>query len=308
MMYFVVGVSLLLGSSASVRADGLQINGPECGMSTHGMIVNGTAAEASQFPWMVYLQMIGTNNGRSACGGSILTKRHILTAAHCTLDPYGQPFKRINAYYGNNDWKRGKSLLVIKIFRHHKYIPTKHANDIAVLQVEKPFQYGNNARPICIPAAPMNIFDTETVVAGWGRLKEGGHTTNHLQYTTVRVLPNELCSVLYFILGYVSDVMYCAYRRGTNSCHGDSGGPLMSRPFGDRYVQVGIVSFAVGCARKYIPTVYTRVETFTPWLRRVVGSFDKAYSSQVSLQLASYTIPQWPSIFPSLRSYAPFFA
>ncbi|KAL3211654.1 hypothetical protein MRX96_008362 [Rhipicephalus microplus] len=136
-----------------VRADGLQINGPECGMSTHGMIVNGTAAEANRFPWMVYLQMIRTNNGRSACGGSILTKRHILTAAHCTLDPYGQPFKRINAYYGNNDWKRGKSLLVIKIFRHHKYTSTKHANDIAVLQVEKPFQYGNNARPDMHPCS-----------------------------------------------------------------------------------------------------------------------------------------------------------
>uniref|UniRef100_A0A224YEP4 Secreted serine protease n=1 Tax=Rhipicephalus zambeziensis TaxID=60191 RepID=A0A224YEP4_9ACAR len=261
------------------------------------MIANGTAAQANQFPWMVYLALVTQDDRGHACAGSILTKRHILTAAHCTLDPSGQPFKRIYAYYGNSDWTRGKNLLVTKIVRHDKYTHGKYVNDIAVLQVEKPFQYGSNARPICIPAAPMNVFDTETMVAGWGTLKEGGQTTNHLQYTTVRVLPNELCSVLYFIMGYVSDVMYCAYRKGTNACHGDSGGPLMSRVVGGRYVQVGIVSYGQGCARTYIPAVYTRLETFTPWLRQVVGSFDKAYSSEVPLQLASYTLPLWPSIF-----------
>ncbi|XP_037524454.2 tryptase [Rhipicephalus sanguineus] len=91
--------------------------------------------------------------------------------------------------------------------------------------------------------------------------------------------------------------MYCAYRKGTDSCQGDSGGPLMSRVVGGRYVQVGIVSFGEGCARTYIPGVYTRVEAFTSWIKQVVGSFDKAYSNEVPLQLASYTVPQWPSIF-----------
>ncbi|KAH7939940.1 hypothetical protein HPB52_019542 [Rhipicephalus sanguineus] len=297
MIYFVVGVTLLLGSSSSVRADGLQINGPECGMPTQGMIVNGTAAKTNQFPWMVFLAMYTSKGSQYNCGGSILTKRHILTAAHCTVTRSGKPFKRIDAYYGNSEWTRGKRLVVTKVIRHPKYSSRNHANDIAVLQVEKPFQYGSNARPICIPAAPMNIFDTETVVAGWGRLKEGGMATTHLQFTTVRVLPNELCSVLYFILGYVGDLMYCAYRKGTNACHGDSGGPLMSRVIGGRYVQVGIVSFGASCEGAYIPAVYARVETYTPWLRQVVGSFDKAYSNEVPLQLASYTVPQWPSIF-----------
>ncbi|KAL1444063.1 hypothetical protein MTO96_045694 [Rhipicephalus appendiculatus] len=255
MIYFVVGVTLLLQISSPVRANGLQINGPECGMPTRGMIVNGTAAQTNQFPWMVYLALVTKDDHGHACAGE---------------HPNQTPHSHRCALHARPIWTT--------IIRHHKYTHGKYANDIAVLQVEKPFQYGSNARPICIPAAPMNVFDTETMVAGWGTVKEGGQTTNHLQYTTVRVLPNELCSVLYFIMGYVSDVMYCAYRKGTNACHGDSGGPLMSRVVGG-------------------PLLYTRLETFTPWLRQVVGSFDKAYSSEVPLQLASYTVPLWPSIF-----------
>uniref|UniRef100_A0A131Z6R5 Secreted serine protease n=1 Tax=Rhipicephalus appendiculatus TaxID=34631 RepID=A0A131Z6R5_RHIAP len=88
--------------------------------------------------------------------------------------------------------------------------------------------------------------------------------------------------------------MYCAYREGTDSCQGDSGGPAISRVHGGRYVQVGIVAHGRGCARKDIPGVYTLVEAFVPWLKQVVGHFNKAYWSEVPPQLAPYTIPQAP--------------
>ncbi|KAL1483552.1 hypothetical protein MTO96_033108 [Rhipicephalus appendiculatus] len=295
MIYFVVVVSLLLGSSTSVLAARVQINEPGCGMPTRGMIVNGTIVEKNQFPWMVFLKL-HTPDGEASCGGSILTKRHILTAAHCTHDG-DVDLEKIEAFYGSNDKNRGKRLMVTKITRHPKYNPVTYPDDIAVLEVEKPFEYGSNARPICIPAAPMDIFDTEAITAGWGHLQEGGDSSDTLRYTTLRILPNELCSVLFFIKGYVSDSMLCAYRKGTDTCQGDSGGPLMSQVDGGRYVQVGVVSFGEGCARKYIPGVYMRVEAYIPWLMKVVGSFDKAYSSKVPLQLTSYDVPQWPYIF-----------
>ncbi|KAL1478061.1 hypothetical protein MTO96_035259 [Rhipicephalus appendiculatus] len=78
---------------------------------------------------------------------------------------------------------------------------------------------------------------------------------------------------------------------------GDTGGPLMSPNVGGRYVQVGIISSGLGCARKYIPRVHTRVEAFMPWIKQVVGSLGKAYANEMPLQLASYDVPQWPSIF-----------
>ncbi|KAL1444324.1 hypothetical protein MTO96_045578, partial [Rhipicephalus appendiculatus] len=112
----------------------------------------------------VYLHL-RTLFGAGVCGGSILTKRHILTAGHCLHDGFGLPVIKIRAYYGNNDWRRGKIVNVTKSIRHPKYNKKTGHNDIAILEVAKPFQYGINVRPICIPAAPMNIFDTEAIIA-----------------------------------------------------------------------------------------------------------------------------------------------
>ncbi|KAL1484080.1 hypothetical protein MTO96_012069 [Rhipicephalus appendiculatus] len=295
MIYFVVGVSLLLGSPSSVLAQGLQINGPECGIPTRGMIVNGSFAGPNQFPWMVYLDLLANDGAGYFCAGSILTRRHILTAAHCT-EVEGEPVVKIDAYYGNPDRTRGRMLRVTKMIRHPRYERWTLYSDIAILVVEKPFQYGSNARPLCIPVAPMNILGTETILAGWGRLIEGGNSTKHLQYTTVKVVPNEKCMDQY-LWRYYSDVMYCAYRSGTDSCKGDSGGPAIIRVKGGRYVQVGIVSYGHGCARDEVPGVYARVDVFTPWIKHVVSTSVKAYTSEVPLQPPSYTVLQWPFIF-----------
>ena len=42
-------------------------------------VVNGWPADQGEWPWIAAL----LNNGRQFCGGSLITDRHILTAAHC---------------------------------------------------------------------------------------------------------------------------------------------------------------------------------------------------------------------------------
>lgn len=46
---------------------------------------------------------------------------------------------------------------------------------------------------------------------------------------------------------------------------GDSGGPLVTKQ-GDRWIQAGIVSFTVDCAKSYFPSVYARVSQYNDWI------------------------------------------
>lgn len=51
---------------------------------------------------------------------------------------------------------------------------------------------------------------------------------------------------------------------------GDSGGPMVCQ-FNETWVQVGIVSWAVGCGRGNIPGVYTDVAFYSKWIVAVVN-------------------------------------
>ncbi|KAG0428803.1 hypothetical protein HPB47_024235 [Ixodes persulcatus] len=45
-------------------------------------IVGGSDATPLEFPWQISLRI----SGQHICGGSIINKQHILTAAHCILE------------------------------------------------------------------------------------------------------------------------------------------------------------------------------------------------------------------------------
>jgi secreted trypsin-like serine protease len=52
--------------------------------------------------------------------------------------------------------------------------------------------------------------------------------------------------------------MVCAGAPNIDSCYGDSGGPLFARNNGSP-IQIGIVSWGNGCAKKRFPGVYSEV-------------------------------------------------
>ena len=52
-------------------------------------IYNGRDAKDGQYPWYIFLKIIDkkSKTGGGVCGGSLISKKHILTAAHCFFDP-----------------------------------------------------------------------------------------------------------------------------------------------------------------------------------------------------------------------------
>ena len=77
-------------------------------------------------------------------------------------------------------------------------------------------------------------------------------------------------------------------RRGREySCQGDSGGPLVVRD-DDTWVQAGVVSWGVSCAKPGRYGVYTRVGAFSDWIRAETGqALAVAGSSAASQEMAA---------------------
>lgn len=148
------------------------------------------------------------------------------------------------------------------------------------------FFYLARVRQVCLPLTEKDrteSYDNRNfIVAGWGRLAEGGKSSNILQELQIPVLSNSVCQDRYQKQGkLISDKQFnnavlCAgvLEGGKDSCQGDSGGPLMGTkvlPDGARFFQAGIVSYGIGCAREDVPGVYTRVQTFMDWIQEQVS-------------------------------------
>ncbi|XP_076179603.1 transmembrane protease serine 9-like [Ptiloglossa arizonensis] len=227
-------------------------------------IVNGEDAKVGEIPYQVSLQ----NKGSSFhfCGGSVLNKNYVITAAHCVTGKIGGNIQIVAGTI--NLAKPTSKHNVKKIIIHELYNSSDSwKNDIALLKVDKEFIKSKQISFVPLPLAnqstPVNQVAT---VSGWGRLWEGGPTTIHLQRVDILIASQEYCKYMYKSQSLnIYDSQVCAYDPSVQkgSCHGDSGGPLTIKG-----KLIGLVSWAMGCAYTDYPTVYTRVSSHLDWIKK----------------------------------------
>ncbi|KAF0290381.1 Venom protease [Amphibalanus amphitrite] len=253
-------------------------------------IVGGVTAEVGQFPWLV-----GVANFFSTapfCGGAIINERFVVTAAHCLISDTQTVFSRsaitlavlVNKHLRKDDERQIK-FSIEKIIRHPDYNRRTVNDDLALLKLKDgegrlhDLLVSGIVRPICLPEEPCEgtgrpacLLDRDVIIAGWGSLAEDGAKPTALQVATVKVLPNEVCRDAYRnafrgITLTVNDGMLCAGQPdgGTDTCDGDSGGPMMLEING-KITLVGVVSFGKFCASPDYPGVYARVSEYTEWI------------------------------------------
>ncbi|CAH0564486.1 unnamed protein product [Brassicogethes aeneus] len=230
-------------------------------------VVGGEEPPYGAIPWQVELK-IGTTH---QCGGALISRRLVLTAAHCVVDglsivagahgPIGSaPFEQ--------------TIKVEKAIAHpdfRKLGPYSH--DIAVLLLASPgVKLNSLVKPACF-AYESPPPGTWCEVSGWGASDPLApeRLSPVLKSAAVPVLSLETCRKDGIYGGRqqpILDSMLCAghLKGGIDACGGDSGGPLVCEKDG-RHELTGIVSWGDGCAKKDRPGVYTRVSSFLPWIR-----------------------------------------
>ncbi|NWI94095.1 FAXD protein, partial [Pitta sordida] len=232
-------------------------------------ITGGMLCHRGHCPWQV---LIRDSQGVGFCGGSLLSSRWVVTAAHCLelMRPHHVTVGDFDKY--QREFKEQK-IGVERNWTHPHYDSTNYNGDIALLYLSSPVVFNEYALPICLPspglAALLSQEGRPGTVSGWGATHARGPTLRFLMKVRLPMVSLERCQQAMERL--LTDNMLCA-GHGTataDACKGDSGGPLAATHHNTWFL-LGIVSWGEGCAQDGKYGVYTRVANYLPWIKEVV--------------------------------------
>ncbi|XP_043274312.1 melanization protease 1-like isoform X4 [Venturia canescens] len=260
-----------------------------CGPITQGKILNGNKTSVFDYPWMALIAYKIGSTYEFRCGGSVINKRYILTAAHCVSQlPAGLVLSGVRV--GDHDISKerdcdkgedGLEVVCAERYQdfgvesthpHPRYSRSNLKNDIALIRIDNDADFRPaSVRPICLPiGAAATIVQKKVTVTGWGATERGPQSQDLLQ-AFISVVPNEQCAEAYRKTATIGFRQLCAGgSNGVDSCFGDSGGPLQSPGLynsAPKYIQHGLVSFGpTRCGIEGFPGVYTKLSYYLDWV------------------------------------------
>ncbi|XP_058868212.1 serine protease 33-like [Acipenser ruthenus] len=255
-------------------------------------IMGGSDAQKGACPWQVSIM----NNVFHICGGSLIDKNWVLSAAHCFQGFINvKPFTvRLGAL--SLSQQQGVDMRLLRIVLRPGFKSADQGGDAALLELEQPAPLSETIFPVCLPS-PSTTFTAgqECWVTGWGNIKEGVplSSPHTLQQLVVPLVDSVSCDTMYHIGNsfgksvplILPDVICAGYQEGRkDSCQGDSGGPLVCPSPDCSWILAGIVSWGDGCAQPNRPGC-TRVSLPScPGYERPSGCLSKPLPAEKRIQ------------------------
>ncbi|XP_071438044.1 acrosin-like [Pithys albifrons albifrons] len=241
-------------------------------------IVGGTGARQGAWPWLVSIQYSWVQHTRHLCGGSLIGAEWVLTAAHC-FDRI-RNISRLILVIGATQltkpcpWAQVRRIKQLRV--HESFNRSGWINDIALVKLDKPVQCNRYIQVVCVPDPTQRVSELKTCyIAGWGStVARASKSPEVLQQAKVHLIDVKLCNSSRWYGGIIRTRHMCAgYPEGKiSTCLGDSGGPLMCKDkSADHYWVVGVTSWAKGCARARLPSVFTSVKHYYKWILVQLG-------------------------------------